>query len=1273
MMIKKVSLLLLLTIVAAKAQDETINEEVEIVDGTAASEVQTDIPEEIPPEEPIEDIAPPELPAPAPDVEVSDHVEDTGPKQRLIDYVDYANWDSLTSRYAPQRESARTTGIPWVITEQRLAQLRAQFMYWFWDRGGPDNEGDFQRAIQSSTQTIHKNFNFQLPFFGFRFNYTRVSLNGYLEFSDPPDNFEAYPLTFPVKDWPRVNDPSFIGIFFSKCRVGAIRAEEIDQRRPGVYYRMERDLQFRTDQFGVEVRERLKWDIRNGIIGADNFEAKHAVIVTWKNVTFAGGISQSIFFTNTFQIILATDEVITYCIFNYLDITWTSHTEAGSDTLKGEGGVPAFVGFNAGNGTRSWEYAPYSQGPTIRDLVGRGWANGFPGRHIFRIDENILTGNCNKDIDGANLPLMFAPESGNMLGGTIVNITGPCFLRTDKVQCKFDVEPEVVGIVVDSNRAICVQPRLSVEGYVRFEIAINNEKFKWKGKYFVETPGSAAEKIFFEDNNVNEKNPSEIRIKWVRHNLTINENAPIRISLWGYRETTIRPEFLYIDQIADGITNTGEFTIVPAQFRNRDNQFLTNMKFGFLQINLTEAIPIEGQTTTSNLAITPVIWSRPIPLGWYFGPQWERRLGINWPKALCDEFLRQDRFLKNFAHELHQCPCTLEHALNDRGRFLPDVGCDRDSNPRCEFNTGAMHCVRTGSPTLEGSEQQCCYDKNNFLMLSYDNQWGSFPRRSHNLGFLPWNEANKVPTLSHWWHDIVPRFLCCKWQEEQAVGCETLRFERRPSQDCVSYQAPAVAGVFGDPHMLTFDNLAYTFNGKGEFVLVRTKTINNQLDVQGRFEQMPMNKYGEVRATELSAVAARGNSSTVVEVRRRPQEARWRYRLDVLVDGRRVYFDRPALRFQHFPGVTVYTPTYILNQSEVIMMFDSGAGVEVVENRGHLTARVFLPWNFINQTRGLFGNWSFDMVDDFTLPDDFGMRWMLEDREHPQIGGALFHREHGRTAATYNNVTFRPEFRTDINVLIPENRSAFRTIATQLCHENYQCLFDYALNLDRHQAHFTLNYYSTIINMKQTNERRTISCGILPTPRFGRKSNFLFVPGTTVMFECNTNFVLVGDQRRECLPQGQWNVPDYGYTECLRQQEYSSRYAGLTAAIVLCIILPIVLLLAYIAYKFIQKRKKDQEEEAEDDTEYESATLEKRRLAQEQEDERLRAEDIDDDDDEEEEDDSLRRNTSPVGPNSHITPNPNIAPTSRILTASPTSPTSSITQQRQPSKETEVY
>jgi Nidogen-like. len=64
--------------------------------------------------------------------------------------------------------------------------------------------------------------------------------------------------------------------------------------------------------------------------------------------------------------------------------------------------IPAYIlfqiGFNAGNGTQSLQYLPYSQNSVLRDLVGRGWTNGFPGRHIFRIDEKIMVGNCNKDL-----------------------------------------------------------------------------------------------------------------------------------------------------------------------------------------------------------------------------------------------------------------------------------------------------------------------------------------------------------------------------------------------------------------------------------------------------------------------------------------------------------------------------------------------------------------------------------------------------------------------------------------------------------------------------------------------------------------------------------------------------------------------------------------------------------------------------------------------------------------------------------------------------------
>lgn len=207
-----------------------------------------------------------------------------------------------------------------------------------------------------------------------------------------------------------------------------------------------------------------------------------------------------------------------------------------------------------------------------------------------------MLGTCNKDIDAAHLPLVFAPESGNMLGGTIINITGPCFMPDERIECMFDTEPiPVVGHYIDRNRAICIQPFVKVQGYVRLAIRIGTEPFKWRGWYFVETPATATDRIFFEDSSVHQRNPSEIRISWNRQNLTSNFNAPIRISLFGYREgRTIAPELEPIDVIEEQLTNTGTYTITPSHYRLRENSNTTDMQFGFLHIRLVNPEDFNG-------------------------------------------------------------------------------------------------------------------------------------------------------------------------------------------------------------------------------------------------------------------------------------------------------------------------------------------------------------------------------------------------------------------------------------------------------------------------------------------------------------------------------------------------------------------------------------------------------------------------------------------------------------------------------------------------------
>lgn len=160
---------------------------------------------------------------------------------------------------------------------------------------------------------------------------------------------------------------------------------------------------------------------------------------------------------------------------------------------------------------------------------------------------------------------------------------------------------------------------------------------------------------------------------------------------------------------------------------------------------------------------------------------------------------------------------------------------------------------------------------------------------------------------------------------------------------------------------------------------------------------------------------------------------------------------------------------------------------------------------------------------------------MLADRDKTGVGAALFTREFGRTASYYANSSFVPNFIREPKDFIPANRSQDIERASELCGESYQCRYDYGMSLNRDMAYYTKFYYDKAVNIKAVNDRRVTSCGILETPRFGRKSTFLFTPGTDVAFECDQGFMLIGDPRRTCLSEGRWDPPIYGYTLCMRK------------------------------------------------------------------------------------------------------------------------------------------
>src|ERR1700733_9457270 len=111
-----------------------------------------------------------------------------------------------------------------------------------------------------------------------------------------------------------------------------------------------------------------------------------------------------------------------------------------------------------------------------------------------------------------------------------------------------------------------------------------------------------------------------------------------------------------------------------------------------------------------------------------------------------------------------------------------------------------------------------------------------------------------------------------------------------------------------------------------------SKDPRHDFHVQIRMEQPPKTDWNQpVRATVITGVAARENQSDIVQLFARKEFRRWRYHMDVIVNGHPCYFDTPELKMQRFRGVTLRSPERNHNQSEIWIMFDSGAGITVME------------------------------------------------------------------------------------------------------------------------------------------------------------------------------------------------------------------------------------------------------------------------------------------------------------------------------------------------------
>ncbi|UXI15279.1 hypothetical protein NH340_JMT01222 [Sarcoptes scabiei] len=425
----------------------------------------------------------------------------------------------------------------------------------------------------------------------------------------------------------------------------------------------------------------------------------------------------------------------------------------------------------------------------------------------------------------------------------------------------------------------------------------------------------------------------------------------------------------------------------------------------------------------------------------------------------------------------------------------------------------------------------------------------------------------------------MPFYYCCKWssKEDDSETCLMYNYFRT-TQDCSSYQPPAIASIFGDPHIVTFDHFNYTFNGRGEFSLLHTENPIHKLDIHGRFERTQSNNKG----TLLTAVSVRDNVSSIVEFRIRPDGCRWFNQIFIVADKEYLYYWDDNMRTIHTKGVSIYQPSGIRNMSHLIAMFDSGAGVEVLVNQaGTLTLHVYLPMTYLNSTKGLLGFYSNTIEDDLMLPDGqivdhhstlekihelFGSKYRVVETMQPNISQSLFYHD-VVSHSHYDDIRFKPLLSYDV---VESNELS--TIE-KVCSTSLFCRFDYLATGDAAFAENTKKEEAIIQNIHSTILEPMIRCPSLEKPMNGRKSENRYWPGTIVRFSCIDGYRLTGYEVRRCRNDGLWS---WGIEpQCIRTITYNATIISIVLTFLITTFILIMAVFYYLRYqtKWQQNRK----------------------------------------------------------------------------------------------------
>lgn len=191
------------------------------------------------------------------------------------------------------------------------------------------------------------------------------------------------------------------------------------------------------------------------------------------------------------------------------------------------------------------------------------------------------------------------------------------------------------------------------------------------------------------------------------------------------------------------------------------------------------------------------------------------------------------------------------------------------------------------------------------------------------------------------------------------------------------------AWFFGDPHISTLDALQYSFNGLGDYVLIRT--LDNSLHLHGRTKR-PLTSEGALsNATVFSGFVLRTNTSDTAQVL---FDDTLQGDLSITVVRRDGSCTNHTIEYfndgRDFTEMSVERSS--VNNKTVIVSFPSGFSIEVTPGIGLLQITVNANEDMMNNTQGLLGTFNGDKTDDLQYPNGTTMSHDSPEEEIFHLG-----------------------------------------------------------------------------------------------------------------------------------------------------------------------------------------------------------------------------------------------------------------------------------------------